>query len=285
MRRAWRGIFLAALLGGCGGADDTGTDQAALVRHEVRFRAEVNGEPFTCGRVYEGVGQPPARYQARDFRFYVHDVRLLGAGGTEVPLELEENAFQHDGVALLDFEDAGATCNAGTPELHPTLTGTAPEGDYRGLRFRLGVPVEKNHADPTLAPAPLNVTSMFWVWRGGYKFLRVDGGPADLPEAAFNVHLGSTGCPGDSPTAPPTSPCTHPNQVDVLLEGFDPITGTVVADIAPVLAGSDITFNTEGTSAGCIGAPDDPECEAILPRLGLPVGAVPAGEQVLFRGE
>jgi uncharacterized repeat protein (TIGR04052 family) len=281
---AGRGLLAAALLAGCGGGD-TETTEARLVRHEIRFRAEVNGEPFTCGREYPGVGTPAATFVASDFRFYVHDVRLVAGDGAEVPLVLDEDAFQHDGVALLDFEDAGPTCDTGSPELHPAITGTAPDRPYRGVRFVLGVPAEKNHVDPTLAPAPLNLTAMFWTWRGGYKFLRVDGRPAAAPEAGYHVHLGSTGCPGTVPTDPPAQPCTNPNRVEISLDGFDPVTGTVVADIGAVLAGSDIAANTEGTSPGCMSAPDDPDCAAILPRLGLPFGAVPSAPQVLFRGE
>lgn len=286
MGRWVRWMPVAALLAACGEDGGTAEDRAPqAVRHELRFAAEVNGEPFACGRTYEAVGTPPTRYVASDFRFYVHDVRLVDAAGAEVPLVLEENAFQHDGVALLDFEDAGATCDTGTPELHPAITGEAPAGDYRGVRFVLGVPADRNHVDPARAPAPLNLTAMFWVWRGGYKFLRVDGRPAAAPEAGYHLHLGSTGCPGSVPTEPPTGPCAHPNTVAVSLEPFDPATGIVVADVGAVLAGANVSANTPDTAAGCMAAPDDPDCAAIFPRLGLPFGATPAGEQVLFRAE
>ncbi len=287
MGRSVRWLGLAVLLAACGDeGDGTGKVENPLpVRHEIRFRAAVNGAPFACGKTYEAVGSPPARYIASDFRFYVHDVRLVAEDGSEVPLVLEETAFQHDGIALLDFEDAGPTCDTGSPEVNPTIAGTALEGSYRGVRFVLGVPEDRNHVDPALAPAPLNLTAMFWVWRGGYKFLRVDGKPADFPEAGYHVHLGSTGCPGETPTSPPTGPCANPNRLEVELDGLDPATGTVVADIGAVLAAADVTANTEGTSPGCMAAPDDPDCGTILPRLGLAHGATPAAAQVLFRGE
>ncbi|PJN92728.1 metallo-mystery pair system four-Cys motif protein, partial [Amaricoccus sp. HAR-UPW-R2A-40] len=46
-----------------------------------------------------------------------------------------------------------------------------------GLAFEIGVPFDLNHGDPTLAPAPLDLTAMFWTWRGGYKFLKFEVAP------------------------------------------------------------------------------------------------------------
>jgi len=87
-------------LQGCGGDDTTGEPVT------LTFDGRVGGEPFECGGSYDGVGSTDTTLEARDLRFYVHDVRLVRADGTEVPVSLEQDGmFQVEDVALLDFED------------------------------------------------------------------------------------------------------------------------------------------------------------------------------------
>src|SRR6185436_3158771 len=47
-----------------------------------------------------------------------------------------------------------------------------PPGDYDAIRFHIGLPPDRNHADPAaFAPAdPLNPTlnGLHWNWQGGY---------------------------------------------------------------------------------------------------------------------
>ena len=50
---------------------------------------------------------------------------------------------------------------------------------------------------------------------------------------------------------------------------FEAHDGTL-ADLDQVLAASDLMTNTEGTAPGCMSEPGDPECAALLPRLGVP---------------
>jgi hypothetical protein len=71
----------------------------------ITFRAMVGAEPYACSRRYEGLGLDRAGYTALDFRFYVHDVRLVTDGGVEIPVTFDEDGlFQSTEVALLDFE-------------------------------------------------------------------------------------------------------------------------------------------------------------------------------------
>ena len=254
----------------------------------IRFAAHVNGAAFACGQSYRGLGSTGATATPTDFRFYVHDVHLLRADGTAVPVTLAESAWQGEGVALLDFENGSGPCGqGGNAATNDTLRGTVPSGAYHGIRFTLGMPERLNHQDPTVAPSPFNLTAMFWNWQNGYRFLKVDfqvAGQA-LPDAGrrggFSVHLGSTQCAAAAPTEPGRD-CRNPNRPVVTLTGFDPLAEPVIADVAPVVARVDLTRNTEGTSPGCMSFPNDPECRTVLPALGLPYMDVPAGGQVLF---
>jgi len=244
----------------------------------LQFAAKVGGTSFTCGQTY-AIGMTGADYVASDFRFYVHDVRLVSADGS-VPVTLDVNEWQNaGGVALLDFEDGTANCQMGSLPTHTALTGTAPVGSYTGIEFKVGVPFDQNHLDATTATAPLNIPAMYWAWASGHKFLKMDG---VVGGQGFNLHLGSTGCTAPSPMAPPTAPCANPNVMTIALTGFTPGTNSVVADPAPVLADVDVTTNTATTAPGCMSFPNDPECTTVLPHLGLAYGAAPAGTQVLF---
>ncbi len=263
----------------------------------IRFAAQVNGAAFACGQSYPGLGSTGATATPTDFRFYVHDVQLLRADGTAVPVTLAETPWQRDGVALLDFENGQGPCaQGGNAPMNEALRGTAPAGTYTGLRFTLGVPERQNHQDATVAASPFNLSAMFWNWQNGYKFVKVDlqvgstmpaaptapahGGAAG--SGGFSLHLGSTQCVAAAPTEPGRD-CRNPNRPVITLTGFDPLSAPVIADVGPVLAGVDITRNTQGTPPGCMSFPNDPECRTVLPALGLAYMDVPAGEQRFFR--
>ena len=236
----------------------------------LSFAGELGGRPFDCGASVAGIG----------------------AAGP----------WQQEGLALLDFEDATGACRNGTPQTNTEVRGSAPPGDYAGVAFDVGVPFDDNHADPTLAASPLNLTAMFWSWRGGYRFLRVDvvvqgtgdgpmptdgaeprghghGGHDHGAAGEWALHLGSTGCVAAAPTQAPER-CAAPNRVAVVLPDFDPSGDTLVVDPARVLEAVDVASNAPGTSPGCMSAPDDPDCGPVLRALGL---GEPGAAQSLVR--
>lgn len=263
-----RTLLLGLGLGlSCGGGGDDPV--------ELRFAAMVGDQPFACGTAYDSLGTGVA-LTPMDLRFYVHDVRLVRDDGREVPVELDDDGkWQNGEVALLDFEDG---CGGmGNPDLNDRVLGMAPAGTYTGVRFKVGVPEALNHADASLAGAPLNLTSLFWNWNAGYKFIRVDGTSGSFD--SWRLHLGSTGCTGDMAG---NATCTTPNVVEVSLEGFDPTTTPVVADLARLVEGSDLS-NTGDSPPGCMSGPMDPDCATIFDNLGLPFGGAPGGEQRFFR--
>jgi uncharacterized repeat protein (TIGR04052 family) len=250
----------------------------------IQFAAKVGMDDFVCGDVYDNLGANDTPLKLTDFRFYVQDLEVRNADAEWVPVELTQNQFQIDDVALLDFEDG---CGGfGNADLNDVVAGTVPEGEYTGVRFKMGVPVDLNHADASTAPGPLGLTSMFWSWRGGYKFLRIDSGNIKDNPAIWRMHLGSTGCGmTDDPTTPPEEPCTNENRVEVEFDAFDAANDVVVADIAALVDGAPLDENAEGTPAGCMAAPDDSDCGPIFDNLGLPFGSAEPGAQQFFSVE
>lgn len=248
----------------------------------ISFAAMVGDQPLTCGQTYSGLGASGADLTIRDFRFYVHDVRLFDVTGEETPFELDDDGkWQNGEVALLDFEDGCG--DMGNADLRTVLEGHAPDGDYVGVRFKLGVPAELNHQNPTAAAPPLSLSELFWTWNAGYKFIRIDA-RTSLADA-WRVHLGSTQCDGDMMG---NATCASPNVPEFSVDGsldFDPATATVVADVAGLVEAS-MLDNTMDTPPGCMSNPDDPDCAPIFGSLGLAFGGSPApGTQTFFRIE
>jgi len=230
---------------------------------EIDFAAMVGDQPFACGQSYDGLGLSETTVIPSDFRFYVHNLRLIDDKGREVPVLLEQDGiWQFEDLALLDFEDKSPPCNLGTAQTNATVRGMVPTGQYDGIRFSLGVPFRLNHQDVATARSPLVLTAMFWNWQGGYKFIRIDDA-TDL----VRVHLGSTGCETSSPNQ--VIGCSRQNRGEIYLSQFDPFGDTIVADLAALFAESDLSANQPGTPPGCMSGPGDSDCGPMLESLGV----------------
>lgn len=257
---------------------------------EIAFSLNLGGTPVSCGTTYRDVGSASAEISLQDARVYVSNFRLLTADGRESPLELEQDGvWQHEGLALLDFEDATGACN-GNPVTNTTVRAAAPAVPYVGLAFDVGVPESMNHQDPTLAAAPLNLSALTWPWRNGYKYTTIDletsitsGAVEGAP--GFSVHIGAMECGDGSPVRPPAVTCQEQNRPSVRLNRFDASEHIVIIDLAALLAETDLTTNAPDTPSGCMSAADDADCDGIFRRAGLrgiPQDFVRA-EQQLYR--
>jgi len=210
-----------------------------------------------------------------DLRFYVHEIELVDEAGRGVRVDLDDNVWQQQGLAMLDFEDGRGDCTNGTAPLRSAITGRVPGGRYRGIRFIVGVPFDRNHRDPLKAQPPLGDPAMHWHWRSGYKFLRA-GVRTDTD--GFWLHLGSTGCEG---TTGNITGCTSPNRVRVDLPGFDPAHDVVAVDLAQLVAGTDLG---DGQPTDCSSGPAERACGAPFAALGLDHRTgEESGAQTVFR--
>jgi uncharacterized repeat protein (TIGR04052 family) len=287
MVKVWRVTVLVLLLSatvlGVQAHGDSGSDMHGDGLTTIRFAAVVGERPAACGMMYEGIGSESTDMELTDFRFYISNIELINAAGEAIPLELEQDGlWQHENTALLDFEDGSARCaEFGNSQLRDKVVGTVPDGEYSGLRFMMDVPFELNHLDVTAAASPLNIPAMWWNWQFGYKFTRIEMMASGQP---WLLHLGSTGCEAPNGATPPEQPCANTNAVTVELEGFNPKMNFVLADVAALLATVDISTSTP-EPPGCMSGPQDPDCTAIFPALGLNLetGAVlPDSPQTFF---
>ncbi|MFI5365168.1 MAG: MbnP family copper-binding protein [Candidatus Binatia bacterium] len=238
-----------------------------LVPITLQFRGMVGSQTFGCGNTYHNIGITHADFAPADFRFYVHNIRLVTTEGKEVPLRLDQDgAWQYRDVALLDFENAVSPCNDGTPQTNFVVHGMAAPLTYTGVRFFLGVPFELDHLNEATAPSPLNLDGLFWSWQDGYKFVRIEG--IDLANLNdFLVHVGSTGCTVGAGNV--VTSCARPNVGEIDLDQFNPSTNVIVADLAALFADSDIHSNQPNTAVGCQSDPGDMDCVPLFLNLGI----------------
>ncbi|NEO32550.1 MAG: metallo-mystery pair system four-Cys motif protein [Symploca sp. SIO3C6] len=290
----------------------------------IQFQAMVGDKAFTCGSSYSNLGIAKSSVTPTDFRFYVSNIGLIDASGMVVPLQLEQDGkWQYQNVALLDFEDKSGSCANGTSETRTQVTGSVPAGDYKGITFMLGVPFNLNHNDATLAPSPLNLTSMWWNWQGGYKFVRIDlenqkmaandgtqqhgdshsqydshhkgqrhndqghdhqGHTQHGAIQGFLIHLGSTGCQMEGNSQQPKF-CNHPNTSTFIFSEFNLAENVIVADLAALVSESNLERNEPDTPLGCMSALNDSDCTTIMNNFGIPYQGQPSSEQTFFRIE
>lgn len=262
---------VCSYLGVTGGyAQANDTQQVA-----IKFSAKVGNKNFNCGTSYSGLGTPAITVTPTDFRYYVFNVSLINAAGKRVPLNLsQDRKWQYQNVALLDFENKSGPCKIGTTAIRNQVVGTVPKGNYKGLQFTLGVPFNLNHQNLLNAPAPLNLTSLWWGWLYGYRFVRIDMN--NNTETGFGVHLGSTGC---QPSPVPSS-CSNENTSRIVFNKFDPNRNVVVADLKPLVTNTNLAV-----PYGCHSGPSSLPCKNIMANLGLPFGGNASPGQKFFRVE
>ena len=122
------------------------------------------------------------KLNVNEVKFYISNVALVKADGTEVPVP---------GLTLNKLKMGTS------PQNIEIFRGDAPAGEYRGVRFNVGVPRDLNHQDATTARAPLSVEDgMYWAWNSGYIFLSIhgktsaSGSDKNIGEKDIALHVG-----------------------------------------------------------------------------------------------
>ncbi len=243
------------------------SEESSGVPISINFDARFGDTAFGCGATAEGLGVGSSSFTPTDLRFYVSAFTVENAAGEQASVRLENDGlWQLPEVALLDFEDKTGTCGNGTTATNRVVRGQVPEGEWTTLRFEVGVPFELNHQDVATAASPLNLSTLFWSWQGGYKFMRFEGKSTGLP-TGWLFHLGSTGCESND-EGQVTEACTNPNRAAVELSGWS-ADKVVVLHLENLLADTDLDADGGG-APGCMSADGDPECAALFGKLGIP---------------
>jgi uncharacterized repeat protein (TIGR04052 family) len=185
-----------------------------------------NGSPLDCG-AFESHQQV---WSIQQLAFFISNVKLSGEDTLQQP-QLSATPWQTDNVVLIqpNLGDCSSKLenhdNAASKELVASealktnhyLRFAAPVDldASEQLSFTLAVPFELNHQNPLLQASPLNLPNMFWSWRSGHKFFRLD---MQSPDINWVFHLGSVGCTAATTMRSPQSECVQPNRVDFNLD-------------------------------------------------------------------
>lgn len=119
-----------------------------------------------------------------ELKYVISNIRLVKADGTEVPY----NANDLDKGAMVVDQSKAASLNY--------VMGNIPSGEYRQIKFGLGVRSDLNALDQARFPnfyatAGANDTQMMWEWGTGYRFTKIEGF-YDADSKEMSIHTGST---------------------------------------------------------------------------------------------
>ncbi|GGC41942.1 hypothetical protein GCM10011386_37590 [Parapedobacter defluvii] len=119
-----------------------------------------------------------------ELKYVISNIRLVKADGSEIPYNISD---LDKGATVVDHSKAQT--------LDYVLTNI-PVGEYRQLKFGLGVKPELNTLDEARFPnfyaeAGANDTKMHWEWGTGYRFTKIEGF-YDTDHKQLSIHTGST---------------------------------------------------------------------------------------------
>ncbi|MDF2177436.1 metallo-mystery pair system four-Cys motif protein [Aliiglaciecola sp. CAU 1673] len=238
----WGGILVLA---GCGFLSQ---------KPQLQVELYMGGKPIPCGSALPMAGN----WYLEHVKFYVSDLRDQNNN----PLPFAVNNWQTEQSALISMEwnecvNASEQMGHHRLQLNPGLDLSAVEQ----LSFSLGLPYTTNHQDPLSQPSPLNLSSMFWTWQTGHKFMRLQ---LKSVSDSWAFHLGSTGCDSASKVRPPEQPCQSPNLFEVSLKRPKGQASTLVLHLDRLMAGI-----TPARQNSCTFHPGETtSCDRLLENLG-----------------
>ncbi|MCO5241938.1 MAG: hypothetical protein M9904_17995 [Chitinophagaceae bacterium] len=119
-----------------------------------------------------------------ELKYVISNIRLIKADGTEIPYNIN------------DLDKGATVVNQAKTETLDYILSNIPSGEYKQIKFGLGVKQELNTLDqakfPTFyATAGANETEMMWEWGTGYRFTKLEGF-YDNDNKEMSIHTGST---------------------------------------------------------------------------------------------
>lgn len=119
-----------------------------------------------------------------ELKYVISNIRLVKTDGTEVPYNSS------------DLDDGAAVIDQSKPVTLGYMLTNIPYGDYKQLKFGLGIKKELNTLDQVRFPvfystAGANDTKMMWEWGAGYRFTKIEGFYG-AEKKQLSIHTGST---------------------------------------------------------------------------------------------
>jgi hypothetical protein len=160
---------------------------------EIKVNLMAGLDSLSLGKMYKTPSG--AQYQVDLLKFYISNITLLKSDGSSLNVP---------GLSLATFtqekpDEGSRTMDNGQMYQSASTQGVTvmkldvPTGDYKGIRFEIGVPSTLNHLDASLQILPLGLDAgMFWAWNPGYIFYRFEGKTMlNNKLEPFLLHLGT----------------------------------------------------------------------------------------------
>lgn len=131
-------------------------------------------------------------YKVTTFKMYISEITFVKEDGSE---------YKDKGIYLADMSDLSIkNTTAKTAHGGKGVKITVPDvpaGTYKGIRFTVGVPSNKNNIDATKITDvnnPLHTNhGMYWSWNAGYIFNKFEGTYDSLGNnKTFRFHIGNS---------------------------------------------------------------------------------------------
>lgn len=119
-----------------------------------------------------------------ELKYVISNIRLVKVDGSEVPYHIN------------DLDKGATVINHSKPQTLDYVLSNIPAGEYKKIKFGLGVKKELNTLDQVKFPnfyaeAGANDTKMMWEWGTGYRFTKLEGFYG-TDNKGMSVHTGST---------------------------------------------------------------------------------------------
>lgn len=119
-----------------------------------------------------------------ELKYVISNIRLIKADGNEVPYKIN------------DLDQGATVIDQSKPETLRYILSNIPAGEYKRIKFGLGVKRDLNVLDQVRFPkfyatAGANDTQMMWEWGAGYRFTKIEGFYG-TDNKQMSIHTGST---------------------------------------------------------------------------------------------
>lgn len=172
----------ALLLFSCGKTEDA-PDLTLVFNNTFKDETIVLGAAASASATINTSAEGQVHYFS-ELKYVISNIRLVKIDGTEIPYHLN------------DLDKGATVIDQSKPETLSYILSDIPSGEYKQLRFGLGVRADLNTLDQLKFPAfyalaGANDTQMHWEWGTGYRFTKLEGFYDD-DNKILSIHTGST---------------------------------------------------------------------------------------------
>lgn len=148
-------------------------------KNETIILGDATSSTATVNRSTEG-----QIHHFSELKYVISNIRLIKADGGEIPYNIN------------DLDKGATVVNQAKPQTLDYVLHTIPTGEYKQIKFGLGVKTELNTLDQVRFPkfyaeAGAYDTEMHWQWATGYRFTKIEGF-YDTDHKEVSIHTGST---------------------------------------------------------------------------------------------